>query len=104
MSNTFRRSPYSIRIKQRDNHIQSSGDTHDVLEQIIVQPSAVINSNDYLYMIYLLLLAICYVYYIVIILQEKTPRFDDNDQYYYFDNYEREIPRLLWFRKGYVLH
>lgn len=111
----FRRSPYSNRRKQIDfhhnreqeNNLQSIGDTpfiHDLIEQIIIQPSTVINYNDYLYMIYLILLAIFYIYYITIILQQKSNLFDDdNEQYYYFDNYEREIPRLLWFRKGYRL-
>jgi hypothetical protein len=107
---TFRRSPYSIRRKQIDhfiieqeNNIQSIGDTpfiHDLIEQIIIQPSVVINSNDYIYMIYLLLLIIFYIYYLIIILQNKTNLFDD----YYFDNYEREIPRLLWFKRGYQLY
>ncbi len=111
----FRRSPYSNRRKQIDhllieqeNHIQSIGDTpivDDFLEQIIIQPSLInINHNDYFCMIYLLLLISFYIYYIRIILQEKTNLFDDNEQYYYFDNYEREIPRLLWFKKGYQLH
>jgi len=114
---TFRRSPYSNRRKhidfrpnhfiiEQENHLQSIGDTpfiHDFIEQIIVQPSTVINYNDYLYMIYLLILAIFYIFYIIIILQEKTNLFDDHEQYYYFDNYEREIPRLLWLRKGYRL-
>jgi len=103
---TFRRSPRRTQIEQ-ENHIESIGDTpivHDLLEQILIQPSTIVNHNDYLYMIYLLVLIIFYIYYIIIILQEKTNLFNDNEQYYYFDNYEREIPRLLWFKKGYRLH
>lgn len=103
----FRRSPRRKQIDnliiEQENHIQSIGDipiVHDLFEQILIQPSTIINHNDYLYMIYLLVLIIFYIYYIIIILQEKTNLFDD----YYFDNYEREIPRLLWFKKGYRLH
>jgi hypothetical protein len=102
-NSSFRRSPYSIRRKQIDfppnpqeNYIQSIGDTpfvDELIEQIIVQPPRIIHYNDYIYMIYLLVLTIFYIYYIIIILQDK---FDDN--------YEHEIPRLLWFRKGYRLH
>jgi hypothetical protein len=103
---TFRRLPRRKQINnfliEQENHIQSIGDTpivHDILEQILLQPSININHNDYIYMIYLLLLIIFYIYYIIIILQEKP-----NEQYYYFDNYEHEIPLLLWFKKGYRLH
>lgn len=88
---------------EQENHIQSTGD-NSYFEHIHIQPSTIINYNDYLYMIYLFILSIFYFYYIRIILQEKTNQFDDNDLYSYFDNYEREIPRLLWFRKGYRLH
>jgi len=108
---TFRRSPRRKQIDhliiEQENHIQSIGDqpiVDDLLEQIFIQPSTIINHNDYLYMIYLLVLIIFYIYYLRIILQEKTNLFNDNEQYYYFDNYEREIPRLLWFKKGYRLH
>jgi hypothetical protein len=100
---SHRRKQIDNLIIEQDNHIQSIGDTpiiHDIFEQILIQPSIIINHNDYIYMIYLLVLIIFYIYYIIIILQEKTNLFDD----YYFDNYEREIPRLLWFKKGYRLH
>ncbi|CAF2591402.1 unnamed protein product [Rotaria sp. Silwood2] len=114
---TLHHSPYSIRKKQinfhhnyyiieQKNNFQSIGDTlfvHDLFEQVIVQPSTNINYNDYFYMIYLLLLTIFYIYYIRIIFQEKTNLLDDNELYHYFDNYERKIPLLLWFRKGYRL-
>ena len=75
-------------------HIQSIGDS-PFIEQIFVQPVRIINSNDYIYMIYLLLLTIGYIYYIIIIFQDKT-----NEDYYS----QYEISRLLWFRKGYRLH
>jgi hypothetical protein len=102
---SFRRLPrIDYLLIEPDNHNQSIGDTPDLFEQIIIQPSRIINHQDYLYMIYLLLLIVFYVYYMIIILQGKTNLFEDNEQYYYFDNYEREIPRLLWFKKGYRLH
>ncbi|CAF1268579.1 unnamed protein product [Rotaria sordida] len=113
----FHHSVYPIRKKQIDfhhnyfiikqkNNFQSIDNTcfiHDLFQQIIVQPSTNINYNDYFYMIYLLLLTIFYIYYIRIIFQEKMNLFNDNEQYDYFDNYEHEIPVLLWFRKGYRL-
>ncbi|CAF3593444.1 unnamed protein product [Rotaria sp. Silwood1] len=115
---TFHHSSYPIRKKQIDSHhnyyiiqqennFQSIDDTlfvHNLLQQINIQPSTDINHNDYFYIIYLLLLTIFYIYYIRIIFQEKMNLFDDNEQYHYFDNYEREIPLLLWFRKGHRLY
>ncbi|CAF0959842.1 unnamed protein product, partial [Rotaria sordida] len=76
-------------IIKQENNFQSIDNTcfiHDLFQQIIVQPSTNINYNDYL-----------------IIFQEKMNLFNDNEQYDYFDNYEHEIPVLLWFRKGYRL-
>ncbi len=85
-------------IKQIDFHIQSIGDSpfiDELIEQILVQPTRIIHYNDYIYMIYLLLLTMGYIYYIIIIFQDKT-----NEDYHS----EYEISRLLWFRKGYRLH
>jgi hypothetical protein len=95
----FRRSPRRKQIDhyliESENHIQSIGDT-PILEQIIFQPPLnIIDHHDYLYMIYILILILFYIYYLIILLQDKTNRFVDYDQF------EREIPRLLWFKKGY---
>ncbi|UJR37346.1 hypothetical protein I4U23_030054 [Adineta vaga] len=86
-------------IREQENHIHSTGDASFV-SNLLVQPLSVIHYDDYLYLIYLFLLMIFYTCYITMILQDKINLFDDNEQYYYFDNYERQIPRLLWFRKG----
>ncbi|CAF1633660.1 unnamed protein product [Adineta ricciae] len=94
----------SSTIRERDNHIQSTGDApfiRQLLEQLAVRQLSVIHYDDYLYLIYLFLLTIFYICYLTMIFQDKLNFFVDNDQSSYFDNYERQIPRLLWFRKGY---
>ena len=82
----------------------STGDAFlvdDLLEQAAAQSSTTVtDSHDYLYLIYLLLLALFYVSYLTVLVVRRAPSLvlDEHDDY--FDNYEREIPRLLWFRKG----
>lgn len=117
---SFYYSLYINRRKQRDfyheqfvigqkTNIQSTVNnrfTKDSLQQIAVQPSTQNNLHDYLYIIYFLLLIIFYVYYTTFILRASTYLSDkdsDDEQYHYFDNYERQMPFLLWFRKGYQL-
>ena len=93
----FHRSPRRKQIDrfpiESENHIQSIGDV-PILEPIVLPPSTIISQrqHDYLYMIYLFILILFYIYYLIILLQDKTNQFDDD---------EREIPRLLWFKKGY---
>lgn len=53
--------------------------------------------NDYLYLIYLLVLILFYVFYMKVLFVDHFYRFDSSD----FDHYGSEIPRLLWFKKGY---
>ena len=49
---------------------------------------AIVDQNDYLYLLILIL------FYMKVLFAD---RFDSED----FDNYGSEIPRLLWFKKGY---
>lgn len=89
-----------------------SGDSHstddtllvdDLVQQLIAQRPPVVHYNDYLHMLYLLVFAIFYVGYIVIVIHGRMHLFDESEHYYHWDSYEREIPRLFWFSRGYRL-
>ena len=88
----------------RETPILSTGDASlvdDLLEQDAAQPSTTVtDSHDSLYLIYLLLLALFYVSYLTVLVRLAPSLVLDEHDDDYFDNYEREIPRLLWFRKG----
>ena len=113
----FRYSPYFIRRKQTDvydhsvvikqgNYFQYYDDAsfvHSLAEKIIAQSSSIINKNSHFYTIFLLLLTVFYIYYMITVLREKINLLDDSEQYHYFDNYECEIPLVLWFKKGHRL-
>lgn len=84
---------------EQENHIQSIGDTPVVHDFLIEQYfPRIINSNDYLHMIYLILIIIFYIYYMKILLENQT---NLNKDYYY---YQRELSCLLWFKKEYESH
>ena len=99
--NSFRERQ-QLRIETESSDIYSIGDIR-LVEQNFIEPRNVRDWNDYFYMIYIFLLTIFYISYMIRLFRSRVDLLDEDEQYFSFFSDEREIPRLLWLRKGYRL-